>query len=184
MSHASRYRRDGDASVIDVRVHRVEQLFDNRDPAPFRERDLEPELSDYLLEAGEDLLDEPRFQVVFWVDEPAAKEEIAQAYRAHFEDRIHHLKRRRARVRRTAQLGLLFAACSLIALLSVAQLVGSSVPGFLGAALREGLIVSGWVLLWRPMEMLVYDWIPVRRDRRIAARLLEAEVDVRRPEST
>jgi hypothetical protein len=179
MSRSSRYRREEDTRVIDVRVHRVEQLFDNRDPAPFRDRDLDPELSDYLLEAGEDLGEEARIRVVFWLDEMPASDEIEQAYRAHFADLIHQLRRRRAQSRRTAQIGLLFALSALIALLSVAQLVGSALPGFLGAALREGLIVSGWVLLWRPIEMLVYDWIPVRRERTIVARLLDAEINVR-----
>ena len=54
-----------------------------------------------------------------------------------------------------------------------------AVPGSVGAALREGLVISSWVVLWRPVELLVYDWIPVWDERRIMRRLLAAAVEVR-----
>jgi hypothetical protein len=29
--------------------------------------------------------------------------------------------------------------------------------------LGEGLLIIGWVALWRPVEMFLYDWWPVLR---------------------
>ena len=56
MATHPRYRVDAGAHCIDVRLTSIEQLFDNRDPAPFRSRDLDPDLLEYLVAAGEDLL--------------------------------------------------------------------------------------------------------------------------------
>jgi hypothetical protein len=179
MSEQSRYRVENGEPVIDVKAQGIEQLFDNRDPAPFRERDLDPDLADYLLDAGEDLERESHVRVVFWLDKPCQPTEIEQAYRGHFEFVIERLRRARQRRRRAGQIALAIALVLVTVLLALGQLVGTSVGGTLGAGLKEGLVISSWVVMWRPIELLVYDWIPQRRERKIAEHLLAAPVDVR-----
>jgi hypothetical protein len=43
----------------------------------------------------------------------------------------------------------------------------------------EGLIILGWIALWRPAEMLAYEWIPLVRKRRLYERLAGVRVAVR-----
>ena len=46
-------------------------------------------------------------------------------------------------------------------------------PG-LGAAsslLAEGLLISGWVAMWRPIELFLYEWWPLWRQQRLYRRL-------------
>jgi len=174
-----RYRVENGEPCVDVRIVNIEQLFDNRDPAPFRERDLDPDLVEYLLAAGEDLGSHATFRMVFWLEKPCQPGEIEAAVRAHFAYELDRLERRRRRQRRTGQIALLLGGTLIIALLSLAQVVGRAVPGSIGAALREGLVISSWVVMWRPVEILIYDWIPVRRERRVMQRLLAAPIDVR-----
>lgn len=174
-----RYRVENGEPCIDVRIVNIEQLFDNRDPAPFRERDLHPDLVEYLLAAGEDVGAHDTFRMVFWLEKPCQPGEIEAAFRAHFQYELDRLERRRRRQRRTGQIALLLGSTLIVALLSLAQIVGRAVPGSLGAALREGLVISSWVVMWRPVEILIYDWIPVRRERRVMRRLLNAPIDVR-----
>jgi hypothetical protein len=39
------------------------------------------------------------------------------------------------------------------------DLIGSAMKGRrLGELLREGLLIGGWVEMWRPLEILLYDW--------------------------
>jgi hypothetical protein len=63
--------------------------------------------------------------------------------------------------------------------MSISGLLGRLISGSIGAGLREGLLISGWVLMWRPIEVLVYDSIPWRRSRRVLRRLIEMPVDIR-----
>jgi hypothetical protein len=174
-----RYRVENGEPCVDVRLSKLEQLFDNRDPAPFRERDLDPDLVEYLLEAGEDLGAHETFRIVFWLEKPCQPGEIEAAFRAHFEYEIDRLERRQRRQRRIGQVALLLGGALLVALLSLAQLVALVFTGSIGAALREGLLIAGWVVIWRPVELLLYDWIPVRRERRVMQRLLAMPIDVR-----
>jgi hypothetical protein len=178
-TEASRYREEQGVRCVDVRVGTIEQLFDTRDPAPFRERDLDPDLAEYLLDAGEDLSEEPSFRIVFWLDTPCRPGEIEAAVHAHLEGLIARNKRLRRRGRRIGQVTLALAIVLVVGLIALSQFVGSHVAGSLGAGLREGLVISGWVVMWRPIETLIYDWIPARHERTIAGKLLAAKIEVR-----
>lgn len=181
MSEASRYRVEDGSPCVDVKVNHIDQLFDSRDPAPFRARDLDSNLDEYLRDASEDLAAHPGFRVVFWFREPCPPGELEQAFRAHFEDALERIRRQRRRHRRAGQVSLLLGILLIIAMLSLAQLLLTLALalGSLGAALREGLVILMWVVLWRPVEVLIYDWIPVRHERKIVSRLLEAKIDIR-----
>ncbi len=176
---ASRYRDEDGVSCVDVRVGKLDQLFDNRDPAPFRERDLDPELAEYLYDSGEDLLGAERVRVVFWLEQPCVPKEVEEAFRAHFEEARDRAKRDRRRQRGTGFVALFIALPAMAALLALSQFIVLWVPGSGGAMLKEGLILSSWILMWRPAEVLIYDWIPVRHERRVLAKLLAADLAVR-----
>jgi hypothetical protein len=177
--HPSRYRIEAGGPCIDVKVESAERLFDLRDPAPFRGRDLDPGLVEYLTDAAEDLVGQQTYRVVFWLEKPCRPVEIEEAFRAHFTyvlDRLHH---RRRTQRRTGHVALLLAIFLVSALLALSQVVGSTFPGSIGAGLKEGLVILAWVVLWRPVEVLIYDGIPVRRERRVVSKLLDAPIEVR-----
>ncbi len=174
-----RYRIENGEPVVDVRLASIERLFDNRDPAPFRERDLDPDLVEYLTSAAEDLVARPAFRVVFWVDRACEPQEIEEAFRAHFDYELERIDRQRKRNRRIGQVALLLAVILIIALMSLAQLLGRLAQSSIVAGLKEGLMISSWVLMWRPVEVLVYDWIPWRRERKVLRRLMAMPIDVR-----
>jgi len=176
---ASRYRLEHGVPCVDVKINNIDQLFDNRDPAPFRERDLDPGLAQYLRDAAEDLAEARAYRIVFWLETPCPPGEIEQAFHAHFVDVLERIWRERRRRRRAGQAALSLAVVLVFVLLSLAQLVANLVPGTLGIGLREGLVISSWVVMWRPIEVLIYDWIPVRHERRVLSKLLEASIDVR-----
>jgi hypothetical protein len=179
VSDTSRYRSEDGVPCIDIKLQTVEQIFDNRDPAPFRERDLDPDLADLLLDAGEDLVGEDTYKVIFWLDKPCPAGEIESAFRAHFEYTIERLRRARRRRRRTGLVSLAIGVVLVIALVAFAQFITANLRGALGAGLHEGLLVSCWVVMWKPIETLVYDWIPFRHERKVARKLLAAPVEVR-----
>ena len=65
------------------------------------------------------------------------------------------------------------------ALLYVSRLTSRVVAAPLGPFLEEGFVIAGWVVMWRPVEVLLYDWIPFRHERQLLTKLLAAPVDIR-----
>jgi len=45
--------------------------------------------------------------------------------------------------------------------------------------LSRGLVIVAWVALWRPAELLVYDHLPLRKQRKLARKAAEADVVLR-----
>ena len=43
---------------------------------------------------------------------------------------------------------------------------------------RTSLLIGGWVAMWRPLQIFLYDWWPVVRRRRIYRNLGHASVQV------
>jgi hypothetical protein len=51
--------------------------------------------------------------------------------------------------------------------------------------LRESLVIGGWVAMWRPMEVFLYDWWPICADARLADRLSAMPVRISyKPDAT
>ncbi|MEO8841077.1 MAG: hypothetical protein ABI704_05865 [Kofleriaceae bacterium] len=67
----------------------------------------------------------------------------------------------------------------MFALISLSRLVAAVVPGWLGSGLKEGLVIASWIVMWRPSEILIYDWIPCRHERKVASKLFAAPIQVR-----
>ena len=82
------------------------------------------------------------------------------------------------RIGRTSLLiGLVFLSASILAGdLAAAALAGTQ----FGAVIRESLLIGGWVAMWRPIEIFLYDWWPIRGEARLYERLSTMPVNVER----
>jgi hypothetical protein len=179
MVEAPRYRVEDGVACIDIGVTSFEQLFDNRDPAPFRQRDLDPDLVDYLVDAAEDLSAYEAIRIVVWLPAARPSDDVTPAFRGHFEYEQQRLERSRRRQRRVGGVALVIAVIALVVLQTLARGVTRLPDNGLRGALREGLVILSWIALWRPVEILGYDWIPIRHQRRLLRHLLSATIDTR-----
>ena len=161
----------------------MRQLFDLRDPAPFRERDIDDDVVDYVLGAIEELPRTAQLKIVVWVAETEADDlpegEIVKAFREHFawkRERLEHALREHLR---RAQAVLVLGLVVLGVFLSLAELTTYLGPGRGREILREGLVIIGWVGMWRPLEAVLYDWWPFVAKRRLHDRVLGAGLSMR-----
>ena len=44
--------------------------------------------------------------------------------------------------------------------------------------IHESFIILSWVALWRPLELLLYEWYPVKTDINLYSRLEHSNVQV------
>jgi len=54
-------------------------------------------------------------------------------------------------------------------------LKGSSI----GEIVRESLTIGGWVSMWRPLEVFLYDWWPIRNEALLSDRLAAMPIRIR-----
>lgn len=47
------------------------------------------------------------------------------------------------------------------------------------AIVGQSFVIAGWVAMWQPAEILLYDWWPFRRDIRIYHQIADADIVIR-----
>jgi hypothetical protein len=83
------------------------------------------------------------------------------------------------RLMRRGVMSLVIGIAFLAAIFGLVHLVGQILgEGAVALLSREGLIIVGWVAMWRPLEIFLYDWWPILGDKRIRERLSRMDVRV------
>ena len=162
--------------TIEVHVAELKQLFNSMDPSPFRERDLDPNAEEFIVEWAREAPRDARLGLLVHLDRDPGPSQEPAALR----DAVHEFFRLRSQVtmRRLRELlrrGRRFLAIGLLAL-AVATIVGDLVASGEGRGrgaelLRESLLIGGWVAMWRPLEVFLYDWWPILAEARLYDRL-------------
>ena len=171
-------------AMIEINVQSVSQLFNSMDPSPFHERDLDHDAEEFILSWAQEHPKSVAFKLVLHVREAPEMRDAAQV----LPDSIHHFFAYKAEMTRRdfhrlmregwhcLLIGLSFLG-TCVALAHALKPTGVSWQSIVS----EGLTIMGWVAMWRPLEIYLYRWWPVRALGRIYERLSTMPVDLRMP---
>jgi len=171
-------------AVIEVHVGELKQLFDAIDPSPFRDRDLDPKAEEFIVGWAKDLPRDATLALLVDLDRKAGLPDEAAVLR----DAIHEFFRHRSeiyrqRLRELFRLGrtsLIIGLIALAASIALGDFLASLMKNSrIGEILRESLTIGGWVSMWRPLEVFLYDWWPIRNEARLSDRLAAMPVRIR-----
>lgn len=180
---ARRYRREADAYLVEVHLRELRALFNSLDPAPFLDKDLDDEAEQYIVGAVEEFPLRTPLKLVFHV--PAAtpgdpgQALLADIIRGYFDYRAAHTGRRLSQLLRRGRLSLLIGVAFLFTCLLARRLLDGTLTGAWHDILAEGLLISGWVAMWQPLQIYLYDWWPLVRRRRILRKIRDLPVELR-----
>lgn len=170
-------------------MDKIAQLFNSMDPAPFHEKEFGPEAEEFIVSRLQEFGPHEHVSLIVHVNENPKHEDLQQiierAVHNHFLYRARlkrlELNRLLKRGRASLVIGLLFLATCLVAseLLLLRQQTGT----LLNLA-RESLTIAGWVAMWRPMQIFLYDWWPLREIGRVYKKLSRMHVEVRTGDAT
>jgi hypothetical protein len=172
------------ATDIAVRARSVGQLFNSLDPSPFREKDLDAGVEEFLTGWVRELPANAIFGIVVHLPaEQAATPEAARlgdAFAHYFNDRAQIAEQQLREMFRLGRLYLAIGVVTLIACLTASQIAAAAIQNkMVAGVLEESLIIVGWVANWRPIEIYLYDWLPIRRRITLLRRIAAAPVRVR-----
>lgn len=172
-----------DCRVIEVRVAELRQLFHSNDPSPFRERDLDPAAERFIVDWSRELPADAHLALVVHLERDAGRADEAvilrEAIREFFGQREIATRRTLRELFRRGRISLAIALAFLTSSILVGDWVaGSFAESRLAQVFREGLLIGGWVAMWRPIEVFLYDWWPIRADARLFSRLSSMPVRI------
>ena len=167
-------------SAIEIWIEKIAQLFHSLDPFPFREKDLDDDVEEFIVGWARELPSDKPIGIVVHLPEaesstPEARE-LGAALTQYFGYRARVIAldlNELFRVgRRAMAIGLTVLSFSII----TGQTVVNLAPGPIGRVFEESLLIFGWVANWRPIEIFLYDWWPIVRRRNLYQRLAAAHV--------
>jgi hypothetical protein len=171
------------SGVIEVHVRELGQLFNSMDPSPFIERDLDVDAEEFIVSWAGEFPDDVPLALLVHLDNTTAIPHQARllggAVRSYFHHRAELTQRRLRQLFRRGRRSLAIG----LTVLTGAILLGRWLEYLFrdqafGELIRQSLIIGGWVAMWRPMEIFLYDWWPIRRERQVFDRLGASAVRV------
>jgi hypothetical protein len=175
------YQRQGESYLIEMKLRDARQLFNTLDPSPFHEKDLDPAAEEYLVSAVREIGTHPS-KLVIYVPLQSPGEEgraLIAAIRHYFAYRARHTSEQ---LRLLLGRGLMSFAIGLVFLftcLSLRQMFDSVLELPRAEILSEGLLILGWVAMWRPVEIFLYDWWPELGKRQLFTRIARMAIETR-----
>jgi hypothetical protein len=156
------------------------------DPSPFLDRDLDHDAEEFIVSRSRELPRDRPVELVVHLATPAAVTQVAETESAvqHYFATRADMKRREFRLllrngHISLTIGLVFLTGCLLASGVVARLPHAQTV----EVIREGLVIAGWVAMWRPLQTYLYDWWPLRTDWQILQRLSRMHVRLVLPPS-
>jgi len=179
MVNTSTRKSEPSESTIEISLGRLQQLFNSLDPSPFHDRDLDHDAEEYIVGWAEEISLRLPLRLVIHLprDQMASVDQTAleRAVHNYFAYQQQQSQRRLRLLFHDGRIALAVGVAFLFACILIRQLAFSLGPGTASEGIAEGMLIAGWVAMWRPLDILLYGWWPVRRRSRVFGKLADAQ---------
>ncbi len=142
------FNKETQTYELDIAINQYQDMFNSWDAAPLKRKDIEPDLIDYLEQAGEDIPFKEKIALVFMLPKETRdlkrEKTVSQAVKLQFRFLLSVVNKELLyNYRRMAT----FAIFSLI-FLTINYFLRGQQSSQLTNIFLEGLLVGGWFLMW------------------------------------
>jgi hypothetical protein len=151
------------------------------DPSPFIDRDLDRDAEEFIVSWARELPPNHELKLVIDLTIPPPADRAAEtkdAVRHYFSERAEGKRREFRQLMRRGRISLIIGLLFLGVCLTLGNLLEKLGVSALSGILKESFIIVGWVAMWRPLEIYLYDWWPLRADWHVFQRLSRMEVEL------
>ena len=163
------------SELIELHIAELSLLFNAMDHSPPRERDLDAKVEEFIVSWARAARRDAQFALQVHVDRPGVSGEVdtvRDAIHEFFRQRSLSATRRLSQLFRVGRTSLLIGVVFLAVAVTLAGLVQRALgESPISALIRESMVIGGWVAMWRPLEIFLYDWWPIRAERKLFDRL-------------
>jgi hypothetical protein len=178
----SYYREEEGTYLIEIKLNQLQQVFNSLDPSPFLDRDLDDNAENYIINSVDDFPLNTPLKLVFYLpsnEQNTARHLLPSALHNYFDYRQQGEQRKLRTIWRQGRISLIIGLAFLFVCLSLSELISRFGSDTFIHFLEEGLLISGWVALWRPLEIFLYEWWPVSHQQKIFAKLAYIPIEIR-----
>ena len=168
--------------TLELHVREIHQLFNSLDPAPFLNKDLDRTCEAFIESWALALPHESRLHLAIRVeqlDSPAeAGELLSEAIHNYYGYKTGLARSELRQLLRQGRISLVIGLAFVCACLLLADAASVVMTGPARSIVRESLLIIGWVAMWRPIQIFLYDWWPLKGRIKVFDNLRFARVTV------
>ena len=168
--------------TLELRVREIKQLFNSLDPTPFLNKDLDRACEAFIENWALALPHDSHLHLTIHVEQLSspkdASELVAGAVHNHYAYKIELVKGELKQMLRLGRLSLAVGLVFVVTCLLLAETLVSLFPGPGAKIAHESLTIIGWVAMWRPVQIFLYDWWPLKGRIKVFENLRFARVSV------
>ncbi|MCE0483158.1 MAG: hypothetical protein LV479_02845 [Methylacidiphilales bacterium] len=170
------------AHHIQLNLRDVGQLFNTIDPSPFQDKDLDGDAEDFIVSWAQEFPTDEPLDLVVHVELPPEGEQpklVEKAIHNFFAYRARLNQLEFKRLMRQGRTSLMVGFSFLGLCLLITEVLMPRSTGILPDFIQQGLTIAGWVAMWRPMEIYLYEWWPLRHRGKVFRKLSRMPVELR-----
>jgi hypothetical protein len=155
----------------------INDYFNPHDPAPIYKRQLRHDFIQYILESVHSYkkYSTVTYKVSYNLDNKSNLDPFMHAVRRHFYVREQMKKAEFERFKKSSY-KLLFLSLSMVMVCQGLMPFVVSAESRLYSSLHNYLDVFSWVILWRPIDRLIFHWNPFLKELSLLHKLANAEI--------
>ena len=168
--------------TLALRLRTLQQLFNSLDPTPFLNKDLDRACEAYIENWALTLPLDSHLHLTIHLEEAgehaAAGELVAEAIHNYYGYKGELARGELAQLLRQGRYSLAIGFGFVTVCLLLAEAITLLAPGPGAKIAHESLTIIGWVAMWRPVQIFLYDWWPLKGRIRVYQNLRFARVSV------
>ena len=171
----------GRPRIIRLKLREIGQFFNSMDPSPFTEKDLDHDAEEFIVSWAQEFPPKTPVKLRIYLEQwPAEdpRELVTTAVHNYFAYRAKITRLEFKRLLRQGRTSLFIGLVFLAACLLISKMLLGHARDTWAAIVQEGLTIAGWVAMWRPMQIYLYDWWPLLRRRRTYIKLSHMPVEL------
>ncbi|PKL57680.1 MAG: hypothetical protein CVV34_06260 [Methanomicrobiales archaeon HGW-Methanomicrobiales-5] len=178
------YRKEHGQVLVEIKVSSPVQLFNTFDPAPFYERELNPDAVQYIVDAVRDFSLKTPIRLIVYLPADIAgtldAQKIPEAISNHFRYLVMVQERKFRQKWIYGKFTILVGISFLIIAMSAGRIITASFQDSTFAQLiATTLDVAGWVAMWEPITVHLYQLWPIVKHKKIFEKISRMEIEVR-----
>jgi hypothetical protein len=169
--------------VLEITVVDEQQLFNSMDPAPFRKRELDAAVIDYIVAFAENAPRDADLKLLLRLSKPIAGADAAAIFRDAKGENFRRLaaatRRKLRRLFRDGRVSLVIGLGFVALAIAIGESIAASIRDARTAQLvADSFVIGAWVALWHPLNIFLFEWWPLRREAVMYDRLSMMPVEV------
>jgi len=180
-SYEHQFPRDNGSFLIELRLSSLNQFFNTFDPSPFHDKDIDDDAERYIVNSIKGFPLKARLKLVFYLKQEhqvEASSVLPYAIENYFGFRAAMASSEMRSLLQEGRLALIMGSLFLFLCMSARAALSFLSENTFGNIMLEGLSITGWVAMWKPIHIFLYEWWSHYRIKKIYEKIRDIPIEI------